>query len=94
MSEFQTGRYHTGDQSVAALYRRGRTRLHVTFRDDSGVRHLSEPLEHERYMAPLPYKHGTYPVSRMVRKLKEIARASGVTQAAKQELEAAAAQAD
>jgi hypothetical protein len=89
--EFQTGRFHDGERWLCVLYRRGCTRLHLTYRDDPGIRHTAVPLQDERYLRPLPLHAGDYPVERMVRRLRAIAHRTHITESAKAELDAAVA---
>lgn len=83
---YQTGRFHTGERWCVALYRRGRTRLHLVLIDDGGVKHQAVPLGEERYVRPLLLRGNEYPVARMVRRLVAAGSRSGITEAARVEL--------
>lgn len=83
---YTANRFHDGDHYVSVLAREGRTRLHITYRDDCGVAHRALPREDAKFLSPL-YRNGKpYPVDRMVRHLKALGRSAGITQAAKDEL--------
>lgn len=84
MSDIYTGRYHDGERWVVGLFRRGTKNLHITFRDDSGLRHIEVPMAEERYVKPVTYKGNPYPVSRMVRKMRGLP--CSMTESAKDEL--------
>jgi hypothetical protein len=85
-TEYRTARFHDGERYVTALVRSGRKNLHLTFIDDSGVRHSAPPLEEARYLIPCTRKGDFYPVERMVRKLRGAGSRMGITDAAKAEL--------
>lgn len=80
-----TGRYFD-DGWRCAMVREGRTKLHVTYSCELGVIHRAVDRTEIRSIRPVPYKGQPYPVPRMVRKLREIARARGITESAKAEL--------
>jgi hypothetical protein len=86
MSEPFAARYHDDEGYRCVLAREGRTHLHVTFISDLGIVHRTEPREALRHLQPLMLKDRAYPVSRMVRKFREIGRERGITEAAKAEL--------
>jgi hypothetical protein len=88
-----TARFHTGERWVAALVRRGRSRIHITFIDDLGIRHQALPLFEERSLVRLRFKGKEYPIPRMVKQFRAIGRARGITEAAKEELSRASAHA-
>ena len=79
-----TARYHDGGRFVAVLYRRGRTRLHLVFVDEPGIRHLAVPLEEQRYLRPLEHRGQGYPIERFVRQLRKTHRP--ITESARAEL--------
>jgi hypothetical protein len=79
-------RFHDGERYCCAIARVGKTKLHLTFIDDCGVRHTAVPREHERYTTPLTLGGKEYPLSRMVRRFRAVGRASEITEAAKHEL--------
>lgn len=89
ITEYRTARFHDGERYAAALVRDGRKHLHLTFIDDSGVRHATAPLEEQRHLVPLTHRGDSYPVERMVRKLRGAATRMGITDAAQAELERA-----
>lgn len=78
-------RFHDGDRTMAAVCRPAVKRLHVCFLDDSGVRVASVPLEEERYTQRLDYT-----VEKAAKKFRGMGRRRGITQAAKDFLEALA----
>src|SRR3990167_7631896 len=84
-------RFHDGERWLCALARDGRKRLHLTYRDDTGIRHAAVPLEDGRHARPLTIRGAPYPVERMVRQFRRIGREHGITEAAKRELAVAQA---
>ena len=79
-----------GGRFCCALARVGRTKLHLTFIDDRGVRHVAVPIERfVTHTEPLGYHEGAYPVPRLVRRLRAVGRERGITEAAKVELKLA-----
>jgi hypothetical protein len=90
-SEYTTGRFHDGEGWRVSLLREGRTRLHITCITDTGVAHSVVPRDEMRHIQPVLYKGAPYPLTRMVRKFREVGRERGITEAAKEELARASA---
>ena len=84
-------RFHDGERYVAGLAKVGHKRMHVCHIDDLGVRVLVVPKDEERYTLPLERKGQPYPLDRLVRKFLAVGRERGITQAAREMLEEAAA---
>jgi len=79
-----------GGRFCCALARVGRTKLHLTFIDNGGVRHVAVPIERFRtHTSPLSYREGAYPIPRLVRRLGVVGRERGITEAARAELKLA-----
>lgn len=89
MSEYRTGRFHDGEGWRVSLLREGHKRLHITCIYDTGVTHSVVPREEVRHIRPVLFKGDTYPIKRMIRKFREVARERGITEAAKEELKRA-----
>jgi len=86
MTDYRTARFHDGERYIAVLAREGRTRLHITFRDDSGIVHRALPREDARHLSILLHHGKPYSIERMVRRLSGLGHTVGITQAAKNEL--------
>jgi hypothetical protein len=86
MADPFTARFHDEEGWRCVLAREGRTHLHVTFISDLGIVHRTEPRDGIRFLQPLMLRGSPYPVSRMVRKFREVGRERGITEAAKAEL--------
>jgi hypothetical protein len=72
-------RWHDGQRFVAALCRRGRSRLHLLAIEEGGVRVRQRPIAEEPALRPLE----DYPVARAVRQFRRIGRRRGMSQEAK-----------
>lgn len=88
-AEYRTGRFNDGEAYGTCLWRRGTTRLHVTYIGTTGISHRAIPATLERFIEPLEYRGGDYPLDRMVRRYRKIGRALGITEAARAELDRA-----
>lgn len=88
-AEYQTGRFHDGECWVTCLYRLGHKRMHVTHIGSAGVTHTSVPVEEQRHVEALPFKGGTYPLDRMIKRYRKVGRMLGITGAAMAELDRA-----
>jgi hypothetical protein len=86
MNDVVAVRYHDGEGWRCALARSGRTKMHFTMITELGIVHRAEPLTAIRYTQPLMRKGVAYPILRMIRKFRDIAKARGITEAAKEEL--------
>ena len=89
---YQIMRVHDGDRYVVALVRRANKYMHLIFIEYEGVKHKAVPVEEERFMKPVFYKDKPYPVARAAKQYRVVARAKGITEAAKSELAAAMAE--
>lgn len=88
-TEYRTGRFNDGEQFGTCMWRKGSTRIHVTCIAPTGIVHRTIPASLERYIQPLEFKGGDYPLDRMVRRYRKIGRAMGITEAARAELDRA-----
>jgi hypothetical protein len=86
-SEYQTGRFHDGEGWHTCMYRLGETRVHVTMLAPyGGIIHRSYPKAEARFIGKLDYEGGEYPLARMVKRYRKIAKNFGVTDNAQVEL--------
>jgi hypothetical protein len=86
VSAYTTARFHDGERYLCVLAREGHKLTHLTFISELGIVHRAVDREDGRYLRPLLRKGSPYPVSRMVSKFRDIGRARGITEAAKEEL--------
>jgi len=75
-------RYHDGSAHRVAIVQAGRKLLHAIMLEDGPLRVRKLPAKEGRYMAPLTFRNGAYPLRRAVAGFKKHGKAHGATKSA------------
>lgn len=81
-------RYHDGSAYRVAIVQAGRKLLHAIMLEDGPLRVRKLPAKEGRYMAPLTFRNGAYPLRRAVAGFRKHGKAHGCTRTARRFLDA------